>query len=107
MLGLIGYALSFLIGILFLEPEGKRIHSAMEAAGPDSPRAAFHVRRINVVSRMERVILYLVVAVMALKPTGEDTGTLIVGAAVVLATLAVGLPRLRADAVAETPATAD
>jgi uncharacterized membrane protein len=96
VLGLIGYAVSFLVGILFIEPEGKRIHAAMEAHGPASPEAGFHVRRINVVSRMELVVLYLVIAVMALKPTGDDTGTLIIMAAVVVATLAIGFPKLRA-----------
>ena len=90
VLGLAGYAVSFLTGILFLEPEGKRIDAAMTAHGPGSPQAAHHVRRINVVQRMEMVILFLVVAVMALKPTGDDTGTLLLGAAIVLATLVVG-----------------
>ena len=90
VLGLAGYAASFLTGILFLEPEGKRIDAAMAAHGPGSPQAVHHVRRINVVQRMEMVILFLVVAVMVLKPTGDDTGTLLVGAAIVLATVAVG-----------------
>ena len=75
--------------------------------GPESPQAAFHVRRINVVSRMELVVLYLVVAVMALKPTGDDTGTLIIMAAVVLGTLALGLPKLRAEPPAPAAAQAD
>ncbi len=107
VLGLVGYAISFLVGILFIEPEGKRIHAAMEAHGPESPQAAFHVRRINVVSRMELVVLYLVIAVMALKPTGDDTGTLIVMAAVVLVTLALGVPRLRAAPQTPVAAPAD
>lgn len=108
VLSLIGYAVSFLTGILFLEPEGKRIHKAIEAHGPDSPQAAFHVRRINVVSRMELAVLYLVVWMMALKPSGDDTGTLLVAAVVLLAALAWGVPKLRAGAP-EAPAlqTAD
>jgi uncharacterized membrane protein len=105
--GLVGYAISFFVGILFIEPEGKRIHTAMEAYGPESPQAGFHVHRINVVSRMELVVLYLVIAVMALKPTGDDTGTLIIMAAVVLATLAAGLPKLRsAPEAPQAPAAA-
>jgi uncharacterized membrane protein len=93
VLGLVGYAISFLVGILFLEPEGKRIHAAMEAG--DQARAAFLIRRINTVSRLELVVLYLVVAAMALKPTGDDTGTLILGAGLLLVALAVWAPRLR------------
>jgi uncharacterized membrane protein len=106
VLGLVGYAISFLLGILFMEPEGKRIHKAMEAHGPESAEAAFHVRRINVVSRMELVVLYLVVYVMAFKPTSDDTGTLVVAAAVVVAALAYGVPKVRA-APPGAPATAD
>jgi uncharacterized membrane protein len=96
VLGLAGYAASFLIGILFQEPEGKRIHAAMVAG--DQARATFLIRRINAVARLELVVLYLVVGVMALKPTGDDTGTLIVGAALLLVALALWVPRLRAPA---------
>ena len=107
VLGLVGYAISFLLGILFIEPEGKRIHTAMQAHGPESAEAGFHVHRINVVSRMELVVLYLVIGVMALKPTGDDTGTLIIMAAAVLVTLAIGLPKLRAAPQTPAPASAD
>jgi uncharacterized membrane protein len=103
VLGLAGYAVSFLVGIGFIEPEGKRIHAAMEAQQP--ARAAFHVRRINVVSRMELAILYLVVAAMALKPTGDDTGTLVLMAVAVAAALAYGVPKLR-ERAPEAPAAA-
>jgi uncharacterized membrane protein len=98
VLGLVGYAMSFLIGILFLEPEGKRIHKAMEAG--DHEAAAFRIRRINAVSRIELTVLYLVVAAMALKPTGDDTGTLVLGAVVVVAALAIWGPKLRPPALA-------
>ena len=93
VLGLIGYAFSFLVGILFIEPEGKRIAAAMQAG--DEARAAFHVARINTVSRIELVVLYLVLAAMALKPEGDDTLTLALGAAVLLAALAYWAPKLR------------
>jgi uncharacterized membrane protein len=93
VVGLVGYAFSFLVGILFLEPEGKRIAAAMQAG--DDARAAFHVSRINTVSRIELVVLYLVLAAMALKPTGDHTGTLLVAAAVLLAALAYWAPKLR------------
>jgi uncharacterized membrane protein len=99
VLGLAGYAVSFLIGILFQEPQGKRIHTAMEAG--DQGRAAFLIRQINAVARVELVVLFLVVGVMALKPTGDDTGTLIVGAALLVAALAVWLPKLRAPSGAQ------
>ena len=93
VIALVGYAFSFLVGILFLEPEGKRIAKAM-AAG-DTGRAQFHIGRINTMSRIELVVLYLVVAVMALKPTGDDVGTLLLVAAVLLAALGYWAPKLR------------
>ena len=70
----------------------------MEAG--DREAAAFRVSRINAVSRIELTVLYLVVAAMALKPTGDDTGTLIAGAVVLLAALAVWGPKLRPPALA-------
>ena len=105
VLGLVGYAVSFLVGIGFIEPEGKRIHAAMQAQQP--ARAAFHVRRINIVSRMELAVLYVVVAAMALKPTTDDTGTLLVLALAVGAALAYGLPKLREAAPEPAAAPAD
>jgi len=93
VLGLAGYAFSFLVGILFLEPEGKRIAAAMAAGDPG--RARFHIGRINTVSRIELVVLYVVLAAMALKPTGDDTGTLVLAAVVLLAALAYWAPKLR------------
>ncbi|HWG55498.1 MAG TPA: DUF2269 family protein [Gaiellaceae bacterium] len=90
VLGLAGYALSFLTGVLFLEPEGKRIAAAIAEHGPKSAPARRHIARINAVQRMEMVILLLVVGAMALKPTSEDVLTLAVGAVIVVSTLAVG-----------------
>ena len=100
VLGLAGYAVSFLVGILVIEPHGKRIHAAM-AAG-EQARAAGLIRRINAVSRLELVVLYLVVGAMVLKPTGDDTGTLIIGAALLVVALAYWAPKLRLPARAAT-----
>ncbi len=103
VLGLVGYVVSFLVGIGFIEPEGKRIHAAMEAG--QAERAAYHVRRINTVSRMGLAVLYLVVAAMALKPTADDTGTLLLMAVAVVAALVYGVPKLR-ERAPEAPAAA-
>ena len=92
-IGLAGSITSFLVGILFIEPEGKRIAAAM-AAG-ERARAGFHIARINTVSRMELVVLYLVLAAMALKPTGEDGGVLVAGGLILVGALAYGVPKLR------------
>ncbi len=98
-LSLVGYAVSFLLGILFLAPETKRIQTAIEAHGPDSAKARFHVRRISVVARMELAVLFLVVWMMTLKPSGEDIGALAVAGAVLVAALVWGVPKLRPNAL--------
>jgi len=94
-LGFVGFAVSFLIGILFLKPEGARIGRAIAAHGPESSEARHHIHRIGVVEKVEFVILVLVVAAMAIKPTSEDTGTLILFAAVTAAAVALGVRSLR------------
>jgi uncharacterized membrane protein len=106
LVGLAGFAASFLVGFLFLEPEGKRIHTAIAAHGPESPEAAFHIRRINVVSRVELAVLYLVVADMGIKPTAGDTGSLILGVVVLAVALAAGARALRRPAAAPEAAAA-
>jgi uncharacterized membrane protein len=89
-LGLVGFAASFLTGLLFLKPEGERIGRAIAAHGPESSEARHHVHRITVVERVQLVILVLVVAAMSIKPTSDDGGTLLLFALVTVAAIAAG-----------------
>ncbi|HUQ22404.1 MAG TPA: DUF2269 family protein [Gaiellaceae bacterium] len=89
-LGFAGFAVSFLTGILFLKPEGERIGRAIAAHGPASNEARRHIQRINVVQRVELVVLVLVVAAMTIKPTSDDGGTLLLFLAIVVAAVALG-----------------
>lgn len=68
ILGLVAYGLSFLTGLLFIGPESGRIGKAIEAEGPDSATVAARIDRILLISRIELVILFLVVVDMVLKP---------------------------------------
>ena len=68
ILGLVAYGLSFLTGLLFIGPESGRIGKAIETEGPDSPAVAARIDRILLISRIELVILFLVVVDMVLKP---------------------------------------
>jgi uncharacterized membrane protein len=95
LLGLAGYAASFLTGILYFQPEGERVTRGIAAHGPDDPDVRQRLRRLSAVSWLEIVILFLVLADMALKPTSDDLGTLVVGAAVLLAAAAVAARSLR------------
>lgn len=106
VLGLVGYAASFLVGILFLEPEGSRIAAAMAEHGPASWQARRGIDRINAVQRGEMTILLLVVAVMAIKPSGDDVATLVIGGAIVAVTLALATRAFtRAGGTVGAPAT--
>ncbi len=66
VLGLIGYALSFLVGILYLSPESGRIHKAMAAGA--MAEAQTRIARITLVSRIELLVLFLVAVDMTTKP---------------------------------------
>lgn len=66
--GLAGYGVSGLIGGAFLGPEAKRIATTVEAHGPDHPEVTRRIKRIFVISRIELVMLFLIVFDMAVKP---------------------------------------
>ena len=68
ILALIGYGLSFVTGAAFLGPESGRIGKLLAAEGPDSPAVRARIQRIFLVSRIELVVLYLIVLDMAVKP---------------------------------------
>jgi uncharacterized membrane protein len=88
LIGLGGYAASFLIGLLVLEPAGKRLHAALEEQGPEAPETRSRLRRLLLVSRIELAILFLVVADMVAKPRLDQPWTLAAGAALLAAAVA-------------------
>ena len=71
VLGLISWALSFVVGAGFLGPESGRISKIVESEGPESPSAQARIRRILLVSRLELVILLTVIVNMVAKPVGN------------------------------------
>ena len=95
VLGLAGYAATFLTGLLIMKPTSERIAALIERDGMTS-EALLEIRRLLVKGRVDTVVLYLVVAVMALKPTGDDVALLAVMAALVVAGVGYVLARLRA-----------
>ena len=95
-LGLAGYAATFLTGILVMKPGSERISAAVERDGGFSADAMLETRRLLTKGRADTVVLYLVVAVMALKPTSDDVGLLAVLAAILVAALGYVALRLRA-----------
>lgn len=65
--GLAIWLVSFAAGAGFLGPESGRIAAVVEAEGPASPDAQRRIRRILLYSRVELLLLLLVVFLMAVK----------------------------------------
>jgi uncharacterized membrane protein len=103
-LGLAGYLATFLTGILVMKPGSERIAAMMERDGAASETALLETRRLLVKGRVDTLVLYLVVAVMTLKPTGDDVALL--GALGALVAGGLGLTVLRLRAL-EAPQAAD
>ncbi len=68
VIGLVGYVITFLTGLLVLGPQAKRIGQLMETKGPNAPETQAAIQRILLVARVDVGVLLLVVADMILKP---------------------------------------
>lgn len=67
-LALAAFAASFVAGAGFLGPESGRIGNLVAERGADDPEVQARIRRILLVSRIELVILVLVILDMVVKP---------------------------------------
>lgn len=67
-LALLGWIISFVIGVAFYGPQGKKLEEAAAAEGPEGPGVLAIFERIRVVNMVEITILLLVVVDMAVKP---------------------------------------
>jgi uncharacterized membrane protein len=102
--GLAGWLVSFLLGILFFKPETERMSELAAQRGSTDPELEARGNRMTVLERFELVVLFVVVADMVIKPTGDDTGLVVVGAALVAVAAAAAIAefRRRGAAVAAT-----
>jgi uncharacterized membrane protein len=66
--GFVVWLLSFIAGAAYLGPESGRLSKLVEERGPDDPDYQRRLARIFVVSRIELVLLILVVLDMTVKP---------------------------------------
>jgi uncharacterized membrane protein len=67
-LGLVGYAATFVTGAFFIGPTAVKLGKTVDAEGPDTPAIRPLVTRIFTISRIDQVVLLLVVADMVFKP---------------------------------------
>ena len=66
--GLIGYAITFVVGIGYLSPLSKRIARTAADKGAEHPETLALVDRVLLVARFDAVMLLLVVVDMVAKP---------------------------------------
>jgi uncharacterized membrane protein len=67
-LGYVGWFISFLFGVGFYGPEGKRRDRTIEAEGIESPAVAKSLNRVLTVAAIDSLIITLVVIDMTTKP---------------------------------------
>jgi uncharacterized membrane protein len=95
LIGLAAWIASFGVGFLFIRPQGEKMKETVAQYGPTSVEAQRLARRLGVVSRVQLLALFLVVADMVLKPTSDDPWILVVLAAILVAAAVVGALSLR------------
>ncbi len=100
LLGLAGFATTFLTGLLKLKPESERIAAELDREGM-TPGVANSIGRLFTLMRIDYAVIGLVIADMTIKPTGDDVFTLLLMAAVLVTVVALVLRSTRAPA-AET-----
>jgi uncharacterized membrane protein len=95
IIGMAGWLVSFLIGILYFKPESEKISALAEQGEAGMSEAMTRSARMTAVDNFELTTLFVVAAAMVLKPTTDDAGVLIVMAAILGAVAFVNLPALR------------
>src|SRR4051812_15227209 len=95
VLGLGGIAATIVTGLLILTPRTEEIAQLMDRDGM-TQQVATKITQLLTLGRIDIVVLYLVVADMAIKPTGDDVGVLIGMALIVIAAVLFFTSRARA-----------
>ena len=110
VLGLVGFAATFVTGLFMIKPASERIGAAMEREGGRlTPQLRTDIRKLIMMARLDYVVLFLVIADMVLKPTGDDAAVLIVMALIAIAGVVyvvMGVRSLDAQAQPTAPASA-
>lgn len=68
VVGLVGYAATFTVGIALISPTVKKLHRVIEANGPTHPEAIALIKRVMLIARIDTALLILVVLDMVTKP---------------------------------------
>ena len=68
IVGLVGYATTFVTGIAVLSPQAKKVAKLSETKGTTAPETVAAIRRILLIARFDIAVLLIVVADMITKP---------------------------------------
>jgi uncharacterized membrane protein len=68
IVGLIGYAATFITGLTVLSPLAKKVKASAEENGPEHPTTLALIDRILLIARIDVAVLLLVIADMVTKP---------------------------------------
>jgi uncharacterized membrane protein len=93
-IGLLGFALTFFTGLFVLKPKSEQVGALFEKEGI-TDEVVDRSRQILRIAEFDFVMLYIVVADMVLKPTIENTTTLVIMALVLIAGAIYFLGRAR------------
>jgi len=97
VIGLIGYAATFVTGFFFLRPQSEKIGAEMESHGGRlTPELRVKIRKLIVMARVDYLTFAVVVLDMVVKPTGDDAGVLIAMALILAAGIGYILVSIRA-----------
>ena len=89
VIGLVLFGLTFLAGLLFFGPESGRVAKLVAAEGPSSAAVQARIKRLIVLSRIDLVLLFLIIFDMVVKPSFSDGWTIVGGLAAAVALAAV------------------
>jgi hypothetical protein len=100
VIGLVLFGITFIAGIAFFGPESGRLGKLIAEQGLESPEAQRRLARILVFSRLDLVLLFLIVFDMAVKPELGDGGAVLFALAAAAAAAGLIVWRARVGAPA-------
>jgi uncharacterized membrane protein len=105
-IGLALFGITFLAGAGFFGPESKRLANVIAEHGFESPQAQRRIARLILFSRLDLVLLFLILYDMAVKASLGDPAIIVVGLVGAAVAAALVLWRSLSGGVPERPAPA-
>jgi uncharacterized membrane protein len=68
VIGIIGFLATLVTGLFYLTPTSKKLGTILEQKGPEDPQAQSTIRQLLAISRIDLLVLVIVVFNMVVKP---------------------------------------